>query len=337
MQASPIRLGIIGTNFISDRLCAAAKTIPREVTVCAVYSRRRETGEAFAAKHGIPHIFTEYEAFVSFPEMDAVYVASPNHAHGWQTVGALAKGKHVLCEKPSASNGKELSEMIRAAKEKKLVLLEAMRPSFDPRMDVIRSLLPEIGTLRRVGLDYCQYSSRYDPFKNGVILNAFDPSLSNAAIMDIGVYVVHSAARLFGRPRRILSMSTLLSNGFEGAGHVLLDYGEMKVELSYSKITHSVNPCFLMGEEGSITFKQMNSPYDIVLHRRGQAPVPIESPEVDNNMAHELRAFVSLVRSGTYDHPYLEDSVITMEIIDEVRRQNGIVFDADLRVAAPRA
>jgi predicted dehydrogenase len=213
-----------------------------------------------------------------------------------------------------------------------------MRPSFDPCIALVREQLPKLGKLRRVVLDFNQYSSRYDKFKMGDIQNAFNPAYSNAAIMDIGVYIVHIAAKLFGRPRRILSMSTLLHNGFEGSGHVLLDYGDMKAELSYSKITESVTPNLFVGEDATLAIGKITMPTDMrIIYHKGspnlgtagkwEEEIPFET--VENNMIYELAEFARLCREGQYENEYLENSVIEMEIIDEVRRQNGIVFPAD--------
>ena len=333
----PIRIGVIGTNFVSDWLCEAAASLDcTEIT--AVYSRAQETGDAFAEKHHIPHVFTDYDAFLASDIIDAVYIASPNFAHAAQAVRALNAGKHVLCEKVIATNSRELSEMITAARANRCVLLEAMRPSFDPCIALVREQLPKLGKLRRVVLDFNQYSSRYDKFKMGDIQNAFNPAYSNAAIMDIGVYIVHIAVKLFGRPRRILSMSTLLHNGFEGSGHVLLDYGDMKAELSYSKITESVTPNLFVGEDATLAIGKITMPTDMrIIYHKGspnlgtagkwEEEIPFET--VENNMIYELAEFARLCREGQYENEYLENSVIEMEIIDEVRRQNGIVFPAD--------
>lgn len=341
----PIRIGIVGTNFVSDWLAEAAASLDC-VTVTAVYSRAQATGDAFAQKHDIPTVFTDYDAFVDSDVIDAVYIASPNFAHAAQAVRALKAGKHVLCEKVIATNSRELSEMIAAAKENKCVLLEAMRPSFDPCIALLKEQLPKLGTLRRVVLDFNQYSSRYDKFKAGEIQNAFNPAYSNAAVMDIGVYIIHIAAKLFGRPRSILSMSTLLHNGFEGSGHVLLDYGEMKAELSYSKITESVTPNLFVGEDATLAVGKITMPTDMrIIYHKGspnlgtqgswEEQIPFET--VDNNMIYELQAFAQLCREGQYENEYLENSVIEMEIIDEIRRQNGIVFPSDTEAAPAQA
>ena len=98
-------------------------------------------------------------------------------------------------------------------------------------------------------LEYCQYSSRYDKFRQGEILNAFRPELANGAIMDIGVYPIYMLVQLFGMPKDIKSFSTKLENGFEGDGIVLMQYEEMVAEAVYSKITESVNPSVFLGED----------------------------------------------------------------------------------------
>ncbi|MBP3919907.1 MAG: Gfo/Idh/MocA family oxidoreductase [Clostridia bacterium] len=337
MIKTPLRIGIVGTNFVHDWLAEAAASIDC-VTVTAVYSRNQETGDAFAQKHHIPNVFCDFEAFLSSDVIDAVYIASPNFAHCAQTVAALNHKKHVLCEKVIAANSRELSQMMDAAKKNGCVLMEAMRPAHDPCFTLVKEQLPKLGKLRRVVLEFCQYSSRYDKFKNGEIMNAFNPDYSNAAVMDIGCYILHVAAFLFGRPKQILSTSVMLHNGFEGAGHVLLDYGDMKAELSYSKITDSVTPSFFMGEDGTLMLDKITLPSDlrIVYHKGSPNYKNAESHEekipftpVDNNMIYELADFAALCQNGTEMHPYLEASVITLEMIDEIRRQNGIVFPSD--------
>ena len=328
MEKNQLRIGIIGTNFVSGWLAEAAQTEGSFVTQ-AVYSRKQETGDAFAAKYGIPEVYTDAEAFFSSDSIDAVYIASPNFAHAGQAIQALEHGKHVLCEKVIATNSNELSQMLAAAEKNDRVLMEAMRPAHDPSLALIKEQLPKLGKLRRVSFDFCQYSSRYDRFKSGEILNAFNPELSNAAIMDIGVYIVHVCALLFGRPQKLLSMSTFLHNGFEGAGHVLLDYGDMKAELSYSKITESATPNLIMGENGTLTFGKITLPKDFRIRYRDGRTEELPFTPLENNMVFELADFAKQIRSGEWHSDFLDASVLEMELIDEIRRQNGIVFPAD--------
>lgn len=327
-----LKIGMIGTNFISDDFCEAAAQVPG-AELFAVYSRKQETGDAFAAKHNIPRVYTDYDEFLD-SGLDAVYVASPNFAHCSQTLKALAHKKHVLCEKVMAVNEQEVRSMIDCARQNNVVLLEAMRPDFDPAYDLIEQNLPRIGKLRRATFEFCQYSSRYDSFREGIIQNAFNPELGNAAVMDIGVYCIHSLVRLFGAPKNVKAFSTKLSNGFDGSGIVLLEYEDMTAEAVYSKIAVSVNPSVLQGEDGSIMIDYISKPESVSLRLResardtlaGGAIEKLPYTPVKNNMIFEIQEFLKLVEKKEADHKYLKHSLDTIRVLDEVRRQTGIRF-----------
>lgn len=327
-----LKIGMIGTNFISDDFCEAAAQVPG-AELFAVYSRKQETGDAFAAKHNIPRVYTDYDEFLD-SGLDAVYVASPNFAHCSQTLKALDHKKHVLCEKVMAVNEQEVRSMIDCARQNNVVLLEAMRPDFDPAYDLIEQTLPRIGKLRRATFEFCQYSSRYDSFREGIIQNAFNPELGNAAVMDIGVYCIHSLVRLFGAPKNVKAFSTKLSNGFDGSGIVLLEYEDMTAEAVYSKIAVSVNPSVLQGEDGSIMIDYISKPESVSLRLResardtlaGGAIEKLPYTPVKNNMIFEIQEFLKLVEKKEADHKYLKHSLDTIRVLDEVRRQTGIRF-----------
>lgn len=327
-----LKIGMIGTNFISDDFCAAAAQVPG-AELFAVYSRKQETGGAFAAKHGIPRVYTDYDEFLDCG-LDAVYVASPNFAHCSQTLKALDHKKHVLCEKVMAVNEQEVRSMIDCALENNVVLLEAMRPDFDPAYDLIEQNLPRIGKLRRATFEFCQYSSRYDSFREGIIQNAFNPELGNAAVMDIGVYCIHSLVRLFGAPKNVKAFSTKLSNGFDGSGIVLLEYEDMTAEAVYSKIAVSVNPSVLQGEDGSIMIDYISKPESVSLRLRESARDTLAGGTIEklpytpvkNNMIFEIQEFLKLIEKKEVDHKYLKYSLDTILVLDEVRRQTGIRF-----------
>ena len=137
--------------------------------LAAVYSRTSERAEAFASKHGIPLTFTDIGEMAASSEVDAVYIASPTSLHAEQAIICMNAGKHVLCEKPAASNSRELEAMIKTARERGVVFMEAMKSSFMPGFEAIRELLPSLGPIRRYTASYCQYSSRYDKYKAGEV------------------------------------------------------------------------------------------------------------------------------------------------------------------------
>ena len=321
-----MKLGIIGTNFISDRLMEAAGLVP-EVEAVAVLSRKEETGRAFAQRHGIPGVYTDMDAFLS-SGLDAVYVATPNVCHKEQAKAALLRGISVLSEKPMTLSLYDTEELFSVAEGTGAVLMEAMRPVHDPGWAAVMEHLDDIGILRSVHLEFCQYSSRYDKFRAGVVENAFNPALGNAAVMDIGVYPLHMAAYLFGRPTGVRSASVFLQNGFEGAGNAILTYeGGFLVDVAWSKITQSQNPSVFLGEDGSITVDKVSSPTKIELRRRGMDPVLLPVSPLENNMDYELRAFLRCIGGDAATLSRTRDaSLATAAVVEAIKFANHIRF-----------
>ena len=176
----------------------------------------------------------------------------PNSTHGSQPLVEIQPKKLALGERVGVVNEGKPPPIIPCPRRNQVVLLEAMRPDFDPAFDIVEQNLNRIGRLRRATFEFCQYSSRYDKFREGIVMNAFDPTLGNAAFMDIGVYCIHSLVRLFGMPQEIQAFSTKLSNDFDGSGIVLMKYETMIADAVYSKLYVSVNPSVIQGEVGSI-------------------------------------------------------------------------------------
>ena len=323
-----LRFAIIGTGKISHTFMKAALKVPG-FKLEAVCSRSQDNGRAFGSVYGVDKVYTTLESLADDKEVDAVYIASPNSSHCAQTVFMLEHGKHVLCEKPIASNARELERMRKAADGNGRILLEAMRPVFDPGFAKIKGAIPRLGQIRRAVFQYCQYSSRYDAFKNGVIENAFNPALSNAALMDIGVYCIHPMVLLFGRPQRIMASGIFLHNHMEGAGTVLMDYGSMLGEARYSKITDSAQPSEIQGEDANMLIWQIQDTRKIQVTYRDGRPETWEIQKEDNNMYYEVRRMVELARMDggrELAAAHLEGSVMEMEVMDKVRELTGIRF-----------
>ena len=328
-----LKFGIIGTGMISGMFAESVREV-KGVSVSTVLSRKRETGEDFVRRiytdgssrtnvvTGIKELFSS--------EVNAIYVASPNRYHAETAIEAMRSGFDVLCEKPIASNLKEYDEMLSVSEKTGKVLLEAMRPAFDPAYESIKKAINEIGKIRHATFEYCQYSSRYDRFKNGEYMRAFDPSFSNAAVMDIGIYPIYVCAMLFGGPKGQLSAkSTVFENGMEGGGEAVLPYEGMNAVISYSKICDSVNPSAIIGENGSVTIDKLSSPSIVRLKKRGGTDEIIYSSNKQNNMNYEIEKFRDLVSKREVKHKYAAISRISMEVTDGIRRENGIVFSAD--------
>jgi predicted dehydrogenase len=327
---NPLRFGVIGTNYISDKVIAGGSQDER-FRLAAVYSRRQDTADAFAERHHIPHTFTSLEEMASSPLIDAVYIASPNACHAQQSILFMEHGKHVLCEKAFASNARQVREMIAAAQRNKVALMEAMKPTLTPNFLTAKNALGEIGVIRRYFSCYCQYSSRYDTFREGVVLNTFQPELSNGALLDIGVYTIYPMVVLFGRPQSVKAVGIKLSSGVDGEGCVVFRYPTMDAAVLYSKIADSSLPTEIQGEDGSIILDRINIISKVELRHRGGATEELTTPAAKHEYFYEVKEFIDVVQSGKLESTVnsWENSLITMEIMDEVRRQIEVVYPAD--------
>ena len=334
-----IRFGVVGTNFITDWVIAGAREDER-FELAAVCSRTQERGAEFAAKNNIPHIFTSLEDMVQSDVIDAVYIASPNYKHAEQSILAMRHGKHVLCEKPLASNAREARQMVEASKQYGVTLMEAMKSTLSPNFLAAKQNLHRIGTPRRYFASFCQYSSRYDKFKEGIVLNAFRPELSNGAMMDIGVYTLYPLIALFGRPQSINAQGVVLSSGVDGQGAVNMQYDGFNATVLYSKIANSQLPAEIEGEDGNIIIDRIQTPVDVRFYPR-QAPASghekraegesLSAPETHNAYFYEVEEFINLIEQGRLESDINSHdcSIATMEVIDEVRRQLGVHYPAD--------
>lgn len=335
-----VRLGVVGTNFITDWVIAGAREDER-VEIVAVCSRTRERGEEFAARHAIPNVFTSLEEMVTGDAVDAVYIATPNCCHAEQSILCMSHGKHVLCEKPMASNAAEARRMIEASEHYGVALMEAMKPTMTPNFKMLADNIDRIGTVRRYFASYCQYSSRYDKLKAGELPNAFDPRLSNGAIMDIGVYTIYPMVVLFGRPKSVSATGQLLSTGVDGQGAVNFAYDGMEATVIYSKIADSRLRSEIQGENGIISLESINRMQDIRLLPRTanlggglreaarEEVLTVESHH--DEYYYEVAEFVDLILSGRRESAINShaNSLTVMEILDEIRRQTGVTFPAD--------
>lgn len=318
------RFAVVGTNFITEWFLKEA-FLRERFELAAVCSRTMERAREFAARYGDVAACADYGALLRDSSIDAVYIATPNYAHAGQAVEALRHGKHVLVEKPAAPSLEEYEAMRAAAKENGRVLLEAMRPAHSPGLKMVRAELEKLAPLRMAHISYCQYSSRYDPFKRGEYVNAFDPALKNGALMDIGVYCAHVLVSLFGYPEEICAQAFRLLNGLDGAGAALMKYPGMLAHIAYSKVSDGLSPSEVQGEGGTLTIDDICNPKELTLRLRGQQPEKIPVPVDSFGMGPELDDFLDILESGNAE-PYQRDTGLAIRLMDEIRRQTGIDF-----------
>jgi predicted dehydrogenase len=328
-----VRFGLVGTGRITDWVLKGAFEDPRFVAQ-AVCSRSIDSARTFAAKYNIPEIYTDLEQMVSSPDIDAVYIGTPNHTHADIAIKCLNHGKHVLCEKPFASNANEAQRMVSAARENGVIIMEAMISTLSPNFRKAGELASRIGTLRHYSASFCQYSSKYDALKQGIVAASFDPLCSGGALMDIGVYTIWPMVVLFGEP------SAMTSNlmAYNIPGHGLTDlqgtvdfkYDGFNASVMYSKVSDSYLPTEIAGEEGNIILDKIHTCRDLKLiphaqpssGRGSQLIIENHTSEDDHDpYYHEFKEFIDCVQRGEeskINSP--ECSITVMRILDEIRK-----------------
>lgn len=329
-----MRFGIIGTNWITDKLIDAGKDT-EDFQLTAVYSRNEDTAKAFADKYGVENIFTDLQKMAESDKIDAVYIASPNSFHSQQSILFLKNKKAVLCEKPGTSNLRELEEVIKTAEENNTLYMEAMKIPFIPTYSALKENLHKIGKIRRVVAEYCQHSSRYEDYKKGDIKNAFKREFSNGSLMDIGIYPLFFVLSLFDIPESINATGLVLENGkgIDGQGIINMNYKDMDITVFFSKISNSYVPSEIMGEDGSFLIEhisEMDRLY-FIDRKNNNEKTDLTLPRKENSMYYELKHFIDLYNKRKIESPVNNFTLMkkVMKIMDEARKKIGVVYPAD--------
>ena len=251
---SGIKIGTIGSgSIVKSILDGVARTDGIECR--AVYSRSEEKGRALADTYGVKNVYTNLKSLYSDPELDYIYIASPNSLHYEQAKAALLHGKNVLCEKPFTSTLKEADDLIAIAKEKNLFLYETIVTMYLPNFELLKQQLLKIGRMRLMMCNYSQYSSRYDSLLDGKVTNVFDPAFSGGCLQDINFYNLYLTIGLFGKPQKAAYYPNLYKNGIDTSGVMILNYPDFVATLAGAKDTWGVNYAQLEGEKGYIYIK----------------------------------------------------------------------------------
>lgn len=324
MPASPpvIRIATIGTGAITSTFAAAVAEVDG-ITIDAVFSRDAARAGALAAELGVARTFSDFDALLADPAIDAVYIASPNSVHDEQARAALAAGRHVLVEKPATSTVAEWDALVADAAAAGVVLLEAMRTPYDPGFLAVQELLPELGELRRATLRYESRSARYSRVLAGERVNVFDPAMGGGALRDLGVYVVHAMVALFGEPLEVAGAAVTIGGTgdapqTEGAGTIVARYPGLVVDAAYSKISRSRLGSEIQGERATLAIDHIASPRRLTLFD-GESERVVEIDGVQDSLVGEVERFVSLIRGGGSAAPDHARTRVTLGILDRLR------------------
>ena len=183
-----------------------------------------------------------------------------------------------------------------------------------------------MGQLKIVSLNYSQYSSRYDAFKNGQVLATFDPMKAGGALMDLNVYNIHTLVGLFGKPKKVCYEANI-ERGIDTSGILTLDYGDFKASAIAAKDCNAPGRCTIQGTKGCFVIpkpvSQMEG-YELLLN--DSEAVEYKPSNMENRLYYEFMEFQRVIKEKDWkkEKEMLEVSLIVAEILEEARRQNGI-------------
>ena len=325
-----MKIAIAGTGMIVREVLPYLAEWGWEPAAICSTPASEEKARALADQCGCTAVYTDYAAMLAETEAGTVYLGVPNVLHAQMAEQAMGAGKHVIVEKPLASNSREAEKLAALARELGLFLYEAVTTLYQPDYAALRALLPRIGEVRLVSCNFSQYSSRYDAFRRGERPPVFDPAKSGGALMDLNLYNLHWMTGLFGAPDRI-SYHANMERGIDVSGILLLEYPAFQAVSIAAKDCSAPARYLIQGTEGSlIQNTTANVCGEVVLRGHGGGEERFHTP-AGHRMEAEFRAFAKQMRDGDLDacHAALAHSMTVSRLLTGARQYAGIRFPAD--------
>ncbi|QOV33958.1 Gfo/Idh/MocA family oxidoreductase [Streptomyces ferrugineus] len=322
----PLRIGVLGAARITElSLVGPARTTGHRLV--AVAARDRSRAAAFADEHDVERVVDSYADLLADPEVEVVYNPLANGLHGPWNLAALAAGKHVLTEKPSASNADEAAEVLRASAKAGTVFMEAFHYLFHPVTRRLHEILAsgELGDLQRVEtLVAIPAPGDSDP--------RWSLPLAGGAVMDLGCYGLHAVRMLApwagGAPRLVSA------RGGERAGAPGVDEW-LDAELAYPGGATASARCHMAYGELEMSCRIVGTrgeafaPNFVLPHRDDRVVVRTADGErterlgTRSSYTYQLEALAAHIRRDAPLPLDAQDALATMTLIDESYRAAG--------------
>jgi len=322
--SSPLRIGVLGAAaIVPAALTRPARTVPG-AQIVAIAARDPKRAEAFARKHHIPRVHQTYSNLLDDPEIDAIYNPLPNSLHAEWTIRALQAGKHVLCEKPFASNAQEAEAMAGIARDTGLILSEAFAYRYHPLTRRVKEIIAsgEVGKIQHIDAQFCFLL----PSPKNI---RFQYGLAGGALMDCGCYpvslirylaeaeptVVRAQARLFA-PQVDHKMSADLSFADGRTAHLVCDM------LSPGLFRSSLQ---VRGDAGKLDLINPYHPHWFNwLSVHGRNGSHSEHVRGENVYVMQLRAFIKAIRGEMKLNTDPADAIGNMRVIEAIYEKAGL-------------
>lgn len=322
-----MNIGIAGAGTIVPEFLKAAQLIDDFiiVAICGrISSQERMT--QLAKESEIQKIYLDYEEMLEDVQIDAVYIAVPNHLHFEYAQKAILKHKNVILEKPFTSNYEQAKQLATLSKQENVFLFEAITNQYFPNFIKMKERLKDLGQIKIAQLNYTQYSKRYDLFKEGTVLPVFDPKMSGGALMDLNVYNIHIIVGLFGEPVSV-SYHANIERNIDTSGVLVMDYPDFKCVCIAAKDCEAPVSMNIQGDKGYFHSNAPSNVLESVEFRSNLGDFErYELNEVSERFFYELQFFNKMCQDDNRVLCYerLHQSLIIMKILEDARRQAGI-------------
>ena len=327
-----MKLGIVGAGLIVHTLLEFIHELD-EVELIAISATPNELPklQEMQKEHGFKYVYTDIDELLKNDEVDTVYLGVNNQLHYTFAKKVLEADKHLILEKPFTSNYNQALNLVNIAKDKHLFIFEAISTIHNPNFVKIKELLPTLGDIKIVSVNYTQYSSRYDAFKNGEILPAFDVNKSGGALMDLNIYNIHFVLRLFGMPNDVHYLANM-EKGIDTSGILTMEYDDFKVVSVAAKDCGAPFTNCIQGNLGCIyTSSPLFTLTDFDYQLNKQDPVHYDLTNNSHRMKHEFLDFLNIFNNKDYESCYelLDHSLNVMKVISKARSDINLVFPDD--------
>ena len=320
----PLQIGCLGAARIAPAALIKPSAANEGVVCAAVAARDPRRAEKFAAKHHIAKVHESYDALLADDELDAVYNPLPNGLHGVWTLRALARGKHVLCEKPFTANAEEAQRVADAAADSGLVAMEAFHWRYHPMaarmLEVIGS--GELGEVRRIEAALCFPLPRFKDIR-------WQLPLAGGALMDAGCYPVHMVRTLAGEePTVTRAVAKLHSAGVDRRMEAEFSFADGRTGGILASMWSSTLLRFRVVVTGSLATMRVLNPTTPHMFNRlsvsGAKGRRHERVAGGPTYDYQLEAFRAAVQEGTPSLTPPSDAVANMRVIDAIYLAAGL-------------
>lgn len=327
-----MKLGILGSGKIVKEVLPVLKEI-ENIEVVAIAARNEEKLQNLCEEFAIEKYYLSIEALLADEQIDTVYVALPNNLHFDAMDKAIDAGKYIICEKPFTTNSYETEKIIEKAKEHELMIVEAISHRFIPNAIEAKKIVDDLGDIKIVSLNYSQYSSRYDKFKEGIIEPVFSLESAGGALIDLNLYNVAFAVDTFGLPKDVKYFANIEKN-IDTSGIVILDYDDFKISCIGSKDSAAPMINTIQGTKGTIeipdainSFEEFNLE---VVGDDGQYSFQFNQ-EGKSRLYYEFVCIEEILRTRDTkkEKELLEKTRNYMEVITKARFDANIYYPSD--------